>query len=382
MGLSRRLAELAVDAAHVLVVESPGAWRTRVAVEQEVDRRGWRLAGSPAAADALVVAGVPGRQLSERIESVWVQLPGPRARTVVSDASSVSAALDAVRAELLDTAGQVRDARERDAAAVDAPDDDPASQGDDMDTGGNDGMDMGGDDGMDMGDMGDMGMAPSGIPLAEGGADRDGLEMDVLHLPLGPVLTHWPAGLVLHCTLQGDVVVAAEAELLDDGDRTPEGFSPAERAARRCDEVASLLALAGWADGQVAALRARDTLLADPDAGRDLVSDLQRRVRRARMLRWSLRGIGVLRPDDAAATTEHLLGNVHARLLRLADRAGAELSGDAHPEPDHSVVLGVVERLVVGLDLAAARLVVASLAIDTVSPPRHAIYGTTGAHHD
>ncbi len=112
-----------------------------------------------------------------------------------------------------------------------------------------DDMDMGGDD-MDM-DM-DMEMAPSGIPLAEGGEDRDGLEMDVLHLPLGPVLPHWPAGLVLRCALQGDVVVEATAEVLaaadaadgpdgsDGPDRplpTPEP-SADERAARCCDEVA------------------------------------------------------------------------------------------------------------------------------------------------
>ena len=49
-------------------------------------------------------------------------------------------------------------------------------------------------------------MSPDGIPLAEGAEDRDGLEMDVLHLPLGPVLAHWPAGVVLRVTLHGDVV--------------------------------------------------------------------------------------------------------------------------------------------------------------------------------
>src|SRR5699024_5964325 len=67
------------------------------------------------------------------------------------------------------------------------------------------------------GGHGGMDMAPGGIPLAQGGEDRDGLEMDVLHLALGPVLPFWPAGLVLRCSLQGDVVVDAEAAVIDGG---------------------------------------------------------------------------------------------------------------------------------------------------------------------
>ena len=90
-------------------------------------------------------------------------------------------------------------------------------------------MDHGGH-GMDHGGMdhGDMEMSPGGIPLAEGGEDRDGLEMDVLHVRLGPVLPHWPAGLVLRCSLQGDVIAEAQAELVDgpalqDDDGAPPG---------------------------------------------------------------------------------------------------------------------------------------------------------------
>ena len=66
---------------------------------------------------------------------------------------------------------------------------------------------------MDHGDMdhGDMEMAPGGIPLAEGAEDRDGLEMDVLVHPLGPLLDRWPGGLELRVTLHGDVVADAEA---------------------------------------------------------------------------------------------------------------------------------------------------------------------------
>ncbi|NEE25830.1 hypothetical protein G3M53_10200, partial [Streptomyces sp. SID7982] len=46
----------------------------------------------------------------------------------------------------------------------------------------------------------------SGLPLAERADDRDGLRLDRLHVPFGPVLPDWPVGLVLRLTLQGDVV--------------------------------------------------------------------------------------------------------------------------------------------------------------------------------
>ncbi|MEP7331680.1 MAG: hypothetical protein ABI692_06280 [Terracoccus sp.] len=356
MGLRRRLATLAVDVTHVLVIEAPGAWLTRVAIEQEIGRRGWRLAISPADADALVTAGTPGPQLSERVESVWAQLPGPRSRIVVSgpaDAATVREALDSVAAELLDPERQVRDARERTGFASDR-------MSDDSDMTGDMNMDMDGDSDMDMD------MSPSGIPLAEGGDDRDGLEMDVLHLPLGPVLPHWPAGVVLRCTLQGDVVVAAEASVLDESVSTPMRLGPNERAARCCDQLASLLALSGWADGYAAAVRVRNALIDKPDAaaGTALLDDLRRRLRRARLVRWSLRGIGDLRPGDQPDAPPPLHGDVYERLVSLADQARAELVGDAEPPASLPVLLAVAERLVVGLDLAAARLVVASLAID------------------
>ncbi len=65
---------------------------------------------------------------------------------------------------------------------------------------------------MDHGDMdhGDMEMAPGGIALAEGDEDRDGLEMDVLVHPLGPLLDRWPGGLELRTRLHGDVVAQVE----------------------------------------------------------------------------------------------------------------------------------------------------------------------------
>lgn len=346
MGLRQRLAALALEATHVLVVEAPGGWLARVTVEREVARRGWRLAVSAADADALVLVGAAGPQLRARVEVVWEQLPGPRSRVAVpsgTDAGRVGAALDAVAAELLDADRQALDARQRGGPNV-------AAMGDD-----------------DMDDD-EMQMAPSGIPLAEGGPDRDGLEMDVLHVPLGPVLPHWPAGLVLRCALQGDVVLEAGASVLDGPHSHVDQPAPAERAARRCDQVADLLALAGWAGEHSAAVDARDVLLDRPDVagGSALLDGLERRLRRARLLRWSLRGIGQLHSgEDGIEVPEHLDGDVPARLWQLLDRARTELTGDAVPEVSLPDVLATAERLVAGLDLAAARLVLASLAIDT-----------------
>ena len=64
--------------------------------------------------------------------------------------------------------------------------------------------------------MGDMAWATwrcrAGLPMADRGEDRDGLKLDQLHVPLGPVLPDWPAGLVVRVTLQGDVVQHAEAD--------------------------------------------------------------------------------------------------------------------------------------------------------------------------
>lgn len=442
MVLRQLLATLAVDATHVLVVEAPGGWLTRAAIEREIGRRGWRLALSPADADAIVVAGSLGPQLSERVDSVWEQLPGPRSRAAVNptdhagqdDIAAVGAALDAVAAELLDPERQTADVRERTGFTpddgdmnmdmdMDDGDDSETHAGHDMDMGPKDGddsethdddddddmdtdagdgdMDMGpedsddsethdgdmdmdaGDGEMDMDMDMDMEMSPSGIPLAEGGADRDGLEMDELHVALGPVLPHWPAGVVLRCTLQGDVVVAAEASVLDENAYAPVQLEPNERSARWCDQLAGLLALAGWADGRAAAAGARDALVDEPDAasGTRLIDNLQRRLRRARVLRWSLRGIGDLRADDQPTAPPHLHGGVYERMVNLLDQARAELAGDAEPQAFLPDLLAVAERLVVGLDLAAARLVVASLAIDAASPQAEALPKTEHAHH-
>ncbi len=208
-----------------------------------------------------------------------------------------------------------------------------------------------------------MEMAPGGIPLATGGEDRDGLEADVLDVRLGPVLPCWPGGLVLRCTLQGDVIIAADADLLD-------ATGPAEEAhpgpARRLDQVASVLTLAGWDAPAAAARRIRDAVLAgdDPLAGPGL-ERLRHRVRRSRMLRRSLRGVRPLSEDAVhhLGLPARAAGDTHDRLIGLLDEviAGA---GDGDAGHDPAIRTDRLGDVVTGLDLATARLVLASLGID------------------
>ena len=353
MGLSGTLAKLATRHAHVLVVEVPGFWRSRVEVEREVDTRGWRLATSPADADVLAVCGRPGAQMSDIVENVWHQMPGPRVRTLVEEYGAAADSLDEASRDLLDTAHHKHDAESRPAAAELVPHDGM----DHDDHGGMDhgGMDHGGHGGMDHSDMD---MSPGGIPLAEGGEDRDGLEMDVLNVRLGPVLPHWPAGLVLRCSLQGDVIVDARAQLLDGTghhDGGPVG------SARRLDNIAALLALAGWDGAAAEARRLRDDALeGDGPAGRR-VDRLRRKVRRSQALRWSLRSVRPLTSDavQQQGLPADAAGDTYDRLIGMLDRAA-----DAGGAGARTLSTDQLAPVVIGLDLATARLVVASLDID------------------
>src|SRR5699024_3324892 len=150
-------------------------------------------------------------------------------------------------------------------------------------------------------DHGGMDMSPAGIALAEGGADRDGLEMDVLHLPLGPVLPFWPAGLVVTCSLQGDVVVDADARLIDSSDDeilvgAVDMTSP---GAVLCDHAMALLTLAGAEDAAVTARITRDAAVDhDWNRSRKSVTRLLRTIRRSVLIRWALRGVLPLTVQD------------------------------------------------------------------------------------
>lgn len=298
---------------------------------------------SPADADLLAVCGEPGRRLSEAIELVWHQMPGPRVRVDVADDDQVGTVIDEARARLLDTEHHRRDARTRPAAGDLLRDDGSMGHGD-----------------MDHGDM-EMERAPGGIALAQGGEDRDGLEMDVLNLRLGPVLPHWPAGLVLCCALQGDVITEAGAELLD-AEMQQRHTGSATGPTRTLDNVASLLALAGWDDAAAEARLVRDVMLEGGDhaATTARLDRLRRKVTRSGVLRWSMRGIRPLGHEDLEphALPIRLGGDTYTRLLGMLERAGGD-----HGPVVPAFPVEKLPRLVAGLDVATARLVVASLDV-------------------
>ncbi len=372
MGLIHGLERSAARHAHVLVVETPGHWQTRAAVERAVLARGWHLAFSPADADVLAVCGRPGPHVDDAVERVWQQMPGPRVRVDIRQAGDVAVHLDEAHAVLLDTARHRDDADSRPTVPPDLSADNESDDHGEMDHGE---MDHGE---MDHGDMdhGDMDMAPGGIPLAEGGEDRDGLEMDVLHVRLGPVLAHWPAGLVLRCALQGDVITGAEADLLDDAvtSGVPNENTSTTVRARWMDSLVDFLALAGWDDAAAQARRVRDDLLeGGPDGGASVaLARLVRRVRRSRVLRWSLRDIRPLTEADLRrrGLPIHLAGDTYDRLLRMLDGVATAGAGD-------SFAVHRIPELVTGLDVATARLVVASLGLHDLTSDNADNYGAS-----
>ncbi|TXR52408.1 hypothetical protein [Quadrisphaera setariae] len=377
MGLTRArgpkawLKGTALKRPRYLVVAEPGRDLTRLALERVAAERGWVMAHSPAEADALITCGPLSGELAAAAEVVWEQLPGPRARVDVDSPTGVESSLGHVLERLADDDFQCRDATTR-------PQEQPSDTGhaytDKSDHGGMDqgGMDQGGMDqgGMDHGGM-DM-SGPGGIALASGGEDRDGLEMDVLHVQLGPVLGLWPSGLVVTVTLQGDVVVDAHAHHLD------EAAAPERVDARvaACERAARILALAG-SRYAAAAVRLRDALqmgteVGSADTGRQIDLDgelagLLARVQRSRTLRWSLRGLGDLKDDqiEKAGLPAGDQGDVHDRLiasLRLAaDPVAAAPTSYGHR---HRAV-EALPSLLIGRELAEVRLTVASLDLES-----------------
>jgi hypothetical protein len=342
------LARYATRCPHLLIVEVRGDWELRAALQRHALRRGWRLSDNPADADVLAVCGEPGTGLTDAIATVWEQMPGPRVRCDLVGSGGdavIDGALDRVCAQLANVDRHRHDARTRAPLPTTEA---PKPHTGDMD---HPGMDMGS---MDMGGMDmAMSMTPSGIALAEGGSDRDGLEMDVLHLRLGPVLQYWPAGVVVGCALQGDVIVDAEAWMIDPEPEPAQARSARVQAARECDRLASLLAMGGWPHAASRARRVRDLLLATDDPALDALEALRRMVLRSWVFRWSMRG----------ATDAH---------LGMLARAGALLTA---PEPDLDAAtttsIEALPALVIGRDVATARLLIAGLDITAAPAARH-----------
>ncbi len=234
-----------------------------------------------------------------------------------------------------------------------------------MDHGGMDhgGMDHGGMDhgGMDHGGMDHGSMEVAGLPMADTAPDRDGLRLDALRVTLGPVLPGWPTGLLLRGQLQGDVLTDVSLSWVDAADHG-DGHSGDRPSARleALDHLARFLDVAGWPVAARDARRARDDLrAADPDlvdAGHRRAVQLARRVRRSRTLAWSVRGIGAMAEDGAQQLRGDVLDRVRWWCELAADR---ETTVDARSEPS----LERVAQLLEGAELAAARLVVASVPL-------------------
>ncbi|MGB6020876.1 MAG: hypothetical protein WBG89_00970 [Ornithinimicrobium sp.] len=316
---------------------------------------------------------MPGPDLSRVVSRLWEEMPGPRVRTDLDETTDIVQALDAVADQLVDTESHRKDGAQRDHERQSTSDDKAMDRGD-----------------MDHGDMdhGNMEMAPDGIALAEGEEDRDGLEMDVLHLRLGPVLPHWPAGLVLSCTAGGDVILRAEGSIIDDPETGASTVSQAPNSAWRADNLAGFLALAGWEDAASLARRIRNAQLTSyssseidtaPEVHASL-KRLRRQVTRSLVLRRSLRGLRPLTPQEIEihGLPQHLEGDTWDRLRTMLDQAvdaAAVNAADDTRERAPRLSPSAVAIAVVGLDLAAARLVIASLNMPPTPAPIPATHG-------
>jgi hypothetical protein len=278
-----------------LVVTAPGGTAARLAVEKAVRTRGWRAAMSPAEANILVVAGPALEPYAGRL---WEAMPAPRARVDVVGPAEVPDALDAA----VRTLGDVDLQRDMDVVET----------------------------------SGD-------IPMADRAEDRDGLTLDQLHVPLGPALPLWPAGLIVHTRLQGDVIQHATVEVLTTGHHDPFWES---HVPRYLDSSARLLDLAGWTDAATLARRLRDGTLDGVQA--TATQAWARRVRRSRTLRWLLTDVG----PDALARLHHWLDALTQPTAALPGADETQRIVDALP------------TMLDGAELATARLIVASLDPD------------------
>ncbi|WP_051467755.1 hypothetical protein [Actinomadura oligospora] len=476
MGLRARLLRFAARRPRPLVVAVPGFTAVRLAVEADLRRRGWRPALTPAEADLLIVCGRPGPDLADAVDTVWDQMPNPRARADLHSPSDVLTALDAASAHLADEPAQVTDAASRASFTPESSMDHSAMGHGDMGQGheghaamgdehaGHEGMDheamgqahmnhdaenadedhegheghsgheghaaSGGHEGhqgheghaamgdehagheamdheamghahmnhdaenadedheghqgheghgghaamesgpsgreaMDHAAMGHGGHeghggghggghehhmmgVPHGLAMADRAPDRDGLKLDVLHVPFGPVLADWPAGLKVTFTLQGDVVQAAEVENLSaDADADAEHFwDETNVVAARLDALARLLAVAGWTAQAAQARVLRDEALTNGRVEPSRLAKFVRRTRRSRTLRWMLQDVAI--------------GETNA-WTRVSDQL-AELGGETRRHTSAPPL----DELLVGLDVAAARLLIAALDPETV----------------
>ncbi|NYH77398.1 hypothetical protein FHR84_000712 [Actinopolyspora biskrensis] len=445
MELTRALLRFAAGRPHVLLLEFPGGTAARLAVEAELRRRGWPAAASPAETDVLVLTGPVGAWPEPLLDRLWRQVPEPRVLVRAESSAAVPRVLERARRRLA-TGGEAREssagAGGHGATAEGQPGsgrDDGSGHGDgsragsgpagDEDARGHGGADEQGG-GQDHGHHhggghghhhGGGAELPGGLAMADRGPDRDGLRLDQLHVPLGPLLPDWPPGLVVHTTLQGDVVQRARVEVLradgghEDfwseprrraaaGQEVSRGAQARRRVAAYLDGLAGFLRVAGWSDPAFGAGALRDEVLAGArvDRVRPRLRRLARRLRRAWTLRRLTDGIGVLPPDraedagfggpvlhasrrggDVTARWRAWLSAVERALPDLEDTGALSVeealsrsprSGAAHPAP----VPAVLPELLEGCELATARLIVASLGPEHATPDSRSITEASG----
>ncbi|WP_338674303.1 hypothetical protein V1460_15490 [Streptomyces sp. SCSIO 30461] len=257
---------------------------------------------------------------------------------------------------------------------------------------------------------------PGGLPMAGQGQDRDGLTLDQLHISLGPLLADWPSGLIVRVTLQGDVVQQAEVAKPGRsalavsgafwaepwvreaaGERVSGGAAARRRAAAHLDSLARLLSVAGWPAEATVAGRLRDDLL-EGAPGAAVWPRLERfasRVGRSRTLAWLTRGIGGLSTQEASDAGvsgpaaraggdvtdryRQWLADIRRDVQRLEEASPLRPEVDDSPRghwrdgaPPSDALVRLLPGLLKGAELAAARLIVASLDPDldelTVTP--------------
>ena len=200
----------------------------------------------------------------------------------------------------------------------------------------------------------------AGLPMAMTAPDRDGLELDVLKVSLGPVLPGWPTGLVLRAELQGDVLTGAAFSWLD-VESLPAARSELDPRQVGLDHLARFLLVAGWPTAARDARSARDGLRSEDRASRaaaeDLAERLARRVGRSRVLAWTAAGVGCSPRGERTASG----GSVTDRLRHWCEVAGGR-TGDDIGLPTLEDVADMVD----GAEIGTARLVVAALGLEPV----------------
>ncbi len=199
------------------------------AVERLFLSRGMRRAASPRHAAILLVAGNMPERAREAVDRLHDQLPHPRTTLHWDGTDDPTDALAERWRALL--AGEDESDR--------LPDEPPNLWRGKGDHG--------------QGGKGMMGGTPYGRPMAMTGEDvRDGLMLDRYTARFGPFAPMLPPGLVLEVTLQGDVIVAAEARAAP-FEQPAEAAEPHFCAAR----LLRLLGLDGDADRVLRGERAR-----------------------------------------------------------------------------------------------------------------------------